>query len=250
MRIPNSPGATSRSAHKEHKHIQIQRTKVLSFVHINVKYVHTGIYIWWKKKVCTRLRMCGREKYKYKFCTCNLWHWPWRSSGACIILPPHVVSMKWTCTWNVIRRGPQVQEIWSRHRCGKFDLPLWLTSKQGIWNICLFEVHGHMCEQFSESNQGLRRYEVGTNSVHVTFGLLLWPWPYSGVPAGHINEVDTYSKPVISGHSKIDKTKILMTNDSLMKFKSNAECSPWSILQYLWPALSDNWSWKPIFGLF
>ena len=23
-----------------------------------------------------------------------------------------------------------------------------------------------------------------------------------------------------------------------------------SILQYFWPALSDNWSWKPIFGLF
>ena len=24
----------------------------------------------------------------------------------------------------------------------------------------------------------------------------------------------------------------------------------WSILQYFWPALSHNWSWKPIFGLF
>ena len=24
----------------------------------------------------------------------------------------------------------------------------------------------------------------------------------------------------------------------------------WSILQYLWPALKDNWSWKPIFGRF
>ena len=35
-----------------------------------------------------------------------------------------------------------------------------------------------------------------------------------------------------------------------MKVKSIAECSLWSILQYFWPALSDNWSWKPIFGLF
>ena len=35
-----------------------------------------------------------------------------------------------------------------------------------------------------------------------------------------------------------------------MKVKSIAECSPWSILQYFWPALSDYWSWKPIFGLF
>ena len=45
----------------------------------------------------------------------------------------------------------------------------------------------------------------------------------------------------------MDKTKILiLTNGSLMKVKSIAE----SILQYFWPALSDNRSWKPIFGLF
>ena len=41
-----------------------------------------------------------------------------------------------------------------------------------------------------------------------------------------------------------------MTNGSLMKVKSIAECSPWSILQYFWPALSDNWSWKLICCLF
>ena len=36
-----------------------------------------------------------------------------------------------------------------------------------------------------------------------------------------------------------------MTNGSLMKVESIAE----SILQYFLPALNDNWSWKPIFGL-
>ena len=36
-------------------------------------------------------------------------------------------------------------------------------------------------------------------------------------------------KPVLSGHSKIDKTKVLKTNDSLMKVKSMLS---WSILQY------------------
>ena len=41
-----------------------------------------------------------------------------------------------------------------------------------------------------------------------------------------------------------------MTNGSLMKVESIAECSPWSILQYFWPALRNSWSWKPIFGLF
>ena len=39
-------------------------------------------------------------------------------------------------------------------------------------------------------------------------------------------------KPVLSGHLKIDKTKILMTNGSKMKVESIAECSP--------NALSDN----------
>ena len=32
-------------------------------------------------------------------------------------------------------------------------------------------------------------------------------------------------KPVLWGHSKIEKTNILMTNGSLMKVKSIAECS-------------------------
>ena len=61
-------------------------------------------------------------------------------------------------------------------------------------------------------------------------------------------------KPVLSGHSKIDKTKVLKTNGSLMKVESIAECSlrmlSWSILQYFWPALSDNQSWKPILVFF
>ena len=32
-------------------------------------------------------------------------------------------------------------------------------------------------------------------------------------------------KPVLSGHLKLHKTKVLKTNDSLMKIKSIAECS-------------------------
>ena len=47
-------------------------------------------------------------------------------------------------------------------------------------------------------------------------------------------------KPVLSGQSKIDKTKTLLTNGSLTKVQSMAECSLWSILQYIWPASSDN----------
>ena len=32
-------------------------------------------------------------------------------------------------------------------------------------------------------------------------------------------------KPVLNGHSKIDKTKVLKANGSLMKVESVAECS-------------------------
>ena len=35
-----------------------------------------------------------------------------------------------------------------------------------------------------------------------------------------------------NGHLKIDKTIVLIENDSLMEVGSIAECSPWSILQY------------------
>ena len=48
-------------------------------------------------------------------------------------------------------------------------------------------------------------------------------------------------KPVLSGHSKIDKIMILMMNDRLMKVESIAECSKGSILQYFWPALRKIW---------
>ena len=39
-------------------------------------------------------------------------------------------------------------------------------------------------------------------------------------------------KSVLRDHLKIDKTKVLMENGSLMKVESIAECSPWSILRY------------------
>ena len=47
-------------------------------------------------------------------------------------------------------------------------------------------------------------------------------------------------KPALSGHSKIDKTKVLMTNGSLMKVESIAECSLGAFCNTFRPALSDN----------
>ena len=59
-----------------------------------------------------------------------------------------------------------------------------------------------------------------------------------------------YSKTCLKQQLKIAQTKGLIANDSLMKVKSIAECSRWSILQYFWPALSNNWSLKPICDIF
>ena len=41
-----------------------------------------------------------------------------------------------------------------------------------------------------------------------------------------------YSKTCLKQPLKKDKNRDLNNNDSLMKVKSIAECSPWSILQY------------------
>ena len=42
-----------------------------------------------------------------------------------------------------------------------------------------------------------------------------------------------YSKTCVKRPLKKDKTKTLMTDGSLIKVEIIAECSPWSILQYL-----------------
>ena len=41
----------------------------------------------------------------------------------------------------------------------------------------------------------------------------------------HTNCLVNTVKPVLSGHSKIDKTKVLKTNGSIMKVESIAKCS-------------------------
>ena len=59
-----------------------------------------------------------------------------------------------------------------------------------------------------------------------------------------------YSKTCLKRPLKIDKPKVLKSNGSLVKVESIVESPPWSILQYFWPALSNNRSWKPILVFF
>ena len=51
-------------------------------------------------------------------------------------------------------------------------------------------------------------------------------------------KLDNTVKPLLSDHSKIDKTKILMTSNSLMKGESIAECSPWFYSTSYWQSLA------------
>ena len=44
-------------------------------------------------------------------------------------------------------------------------------------------------------------------------------------PKLQISIIQTTVKPVLSGHSKIDKTKVFKTDGSLMQVESIAECS-------------------------
>ena len=50
-------------------------------------------------------------------------------------------------------------------------------------------------------------------------------WNFKNCTFPYTYSINIYTvKPVLSGHSKINKTKIFMTNGSLMKVKSIAEC--------------------------
>ena len=59
-----------------------------------------------------------------------------------------------------------------------------------------------------------------------------------------------YSKTCVKRPLKNRQNKDINDKWYLMKVKSIAECSPRSILQYVWHALSDNYSWNPIVGPF
>ena len=85
---------------------------------------------------------------------------------------------------------------------------------------------------------------VDSNTCRLCFHLAQIPVKSKCVQLG------IYSKTCQKWPLKNRQNKDLNKNGCLMKVKSIAECSPWSILQYIWPGLSNKWSWKPIFSLF
>ena len=67
-----------------------------------------------------------------------------------------------------------------------------------------------------------------------------------------INDLQLWNtvKPVLSDHSKIDITKIFMTNGSLMKAESIAECSPLEHSAILLTCIKQWSSWKTFLVFF
>ena len=58
---------------------------------------------------------------------------------------------------------------------------------------------------------------------------------------------------ICNKYSKTEKRQNKDLNDTWELNEGQKYCRMlplWSILQYFWPALSDNWSWKPIFRSF
>ena len=62
--------------------------------------------------------------------------------------------------------------------------------------------------------------------------------------------MQVYSKTCGKRPPKNRENKGLKTNGCLMKVETIAECSRWNILPNFWPALSNNWLWKPILVFF
>ena len=75
------------------------------------------------------------------------------------------------------------------------------------------------------------RYVFSDDGVYVGVGMITGSVAVYIAFSLQVNTLCTV-KSVLSGHLKIDKTKVLMENGSSMKVESVAECSPWSILQY------------------
>ena len=70
--------------------------------------------------------------------------------------------------------------------------------------------------------------------ICLTLLYMLWPWNMNinenTQPPAACETTKYTVKPVLSGHSKIDETKVLKTNGSLMKVES--KMLSWSILLY------------------
>ena len=80
--------------------------------------------------------------------------------------------------------------------------------------------HQQNCAEPDQTSQNAMSDQVLHCLQNVLFECLLYTL------AKRNDSIKPTVKPVLSGHSKIDKTKVLMTNGSLMKVKSIAECSP------------------------
>ena len=171
----------------------------------------------------------------------------------CSEQPNHLCNFSSWALWgiflsNFIEFGPVIQEeILFKISYLELWWPFCLAERNHLSNFGRGHFRNYSCEIILNLNQWFRRRcrlkkkfmdDRKRPITKATRAKIRSLWRTSLEPL--VNTV----KPVLRGHLKIDKTQILMTNGSLMKVKSIA------YLQYFWPALSDNRSWKPILVFF
>ena len=103
-------------------------------------------------------------------------------------------------------------QIYGGHRSLSHDFKIWPITFQGSGPSGAIPFS---CEKIHPLIKKYSSYSESTNSTK------------QKVQVG-----SQYSKTILKQSLKKDKTKILITNGSLMKVESIAECSLWGILQY------------------
>ena len=111
---------------------------------------------------------------------------------------------------------------------------------------------------FDAGGSYLSQWLIAYDLYMTMYTSLIWPWRQRSVDMAH--NVNMFWLPIVLRWQQRFITQSTVKtcvkqplknrqnkDVSLMKVESIAE---WSILQYFWPTLSDNWSWKPIFKLF
>ena len=126
------------------------------------------------------------------------------------------------------------------YRCVcNFKIIFYRTKTQFCWKIRLkIWIFSSCFSVLPEKNQAsilILTFNLLTKFVLTNSFVILWETIYSKTCVNQLLKNRQNKDPNDKSYS------------SLLKVKRIAECSKGSLLQYFWPALSDTWSWKPIF---
>ena len=134
------------------------------------------------------------------------------------------ISVKLYSIWTMVKQA--LYWIWTVVKEASFNKDVSIFSSGGNfahqrWTACAIlrgHYQEHFCEFIINLDQWLRRYCLKIFLFSALTAILFWRWSRTLMILYTV-------KPVLSGHSKTDKTKVFKTNGNLMKVESIAECS-------------------------